>query len=74
MSHDENVFPNSHLFQPDRWLRGREDKFKQHPFASVPFGFGVRACLGRRVAELEMYLLLSRVSVLEDTSLLPGET
>lgn len=83
VSHDENVFPNSHLFQPERWLRGREDKSKQHPFGSVPFGFGVRACLGRRVAELEMYLLLSRVSVLTDAgvltpprtaSLLPGET
>lgn len=70
VSHDENVFPNSHVFQPERWLRGREDKSKQHPFGSVPFGFGVRACLGRRVAELEMYLLLSRVSVLTDAGVL----
>lgn len=64
VSHDENVFPNSHLFQPERWLRGSQEKSRQHPFGSVPFGFGVRACLGRRVAELEMYLLLSRVSPL----------
>ncbi|XP_003962259.1 cytochrome P450 [Takifugu rubripes] len=61
VSHDENIFPNSRVFQPERWLRGREEKSKQHPFGSVPFGFGVRACLGRRVAELEMYLLLSRL-------------
>lgn len=62
VSHDENVFANSHVFQPERWLRANEEKSKQHPFGSVPFGFGVRACLGRRVAELEMYLLLSQVS------------
>lgn len=61
VSYDENIFPNPHAFQPQRWLRGAEDKTKQHPFGSVPFGFGIRACLGRRVAELEMYLLLSRV-------------
>lgn len=65
VSHDENIFPNSRVFQPERWLRGREEKSKQHPFGSVPFGFGVRACLGRRVAELEMYLLLSRVRAVQ---------
>ncbi|CAK6971717.1 sterol 26-hydroxylase%2C mitochondrial [Scomber scombrus] len=62
VSYDENVFPQPHTFLPQRWLRGaEEEKFRQHPFGSVPFGFGIRACLGRRVAELEMYLLLSRV-------------
>uniref|UniRef100_A0A3Q3A756 Cytochrome P450 family 27 subfamily A member 3 n=1 Tax=Kryptolebias marmoratus TaxID=37003 RepID=A0A3Q3A756_KRYMA len=61
VSYDENIFPDSHTFLPQRWLRGGDDKFRQHPFGSVPFGFGIRACLGRRVAELEMYLLLSRL-------------
>ncbi|XP_023260263.1 sterol 26-hydroxylase, mitochondrial-like [Seriola lalandi dorsalis] len=60
VSYDETIFPDAHTFLPQRWLRGAEEKSK-HPFGSVPFGFGIRACLGRRVAELEMYLLLSRL-------------
>lgn len=60
VSYDENIFPDPHAFLPQRWIRGAEEKSK-HPFGSVPFGFGIRACLGRRVAELEMYLILSRL-------------
>ncbi|XP_037095015.1 cytochrome P450 [Syngnathus acus] len=59
VSHDDSVFPEPHRFLPQRWLRQENTKQQQHPFGSVPFGFGIRACLGRRVAELEMYLLLS---------------
>ncbi|XP_070693994.1 cytochrome P450 [Pempheris klunzingeri] len=61
VSYDENIFPDPHTFLPQRWLRVAEERSRQHPFGSVPFGFGVRACLGRRVAELEMYLLMSRL-------------
>ncbi|KAK2840109.1 hypothetical protein Q5P01_013849 [Channa striata] len=61
VSYDDSIFPNAHAFLPQRWLRAPDEKSKQHPFGSVPFGFGIRACLGRRVAELEMYLLLSRL-------------
>ncbi|XP_019731054.1 cytochrome P450 [Hippocampus comes] len=59
VSHDDSVFPEPNRFLPQRWLRQENTKQQQHPFGSVPFGFGIRACLGRRVAELEMYLLLS---------------
>lgn len=59
MSHDETVFPEARLFKPERWLRdGRE---RPNPFGSIPFGFGVRGCVGRRIAELEMHLVLARV-------------
>ncbi|KAG8520905.1 Sterol 26-hydroxylase, mitochondrial, partial [Galemys pyrenaicus] len=63
VSRDASVFPEPDSFQPQRWLRkSQSDALKvQHPFGSVPFGYGVRACMGRRIAELEMHLLLARL-------------
>ncbi|XP_075385595.1 sterol 26-hydroxylase, mitochondrial isoform X2 [Tenrec ecaudatus] len=63
VSRDPSVFPEPDRFQPHRWLRKSQADVPgvQHPFGSVPFGYGVRACLGRRIAELEMHLLLTRL-------------
>ncbi|XDV36279.1 hypothetical protein PO909_006088 [Leuciscus waleckii] len=61
VSHDENNFPDPERFVPDRWLRASPSRSQHHPYSSVPFGVGVRACVGKRVAELEMYFALSRL-------------
>ncbi|KAK3557469.1 hypothetical protein QTP70_027928, partial [Hemibagrus guttatus] len=60
-SHDENEFPDAGAFNPERWMRGTPSRSQHHPYSSIPFGVGVRACVGRRVAELEMYFALSRL-------------
>ncbi|XP_017271225.1 25-hydroxyvitamin D-1 alpha hydroxylase, mitochondrial [Kryptolebias marmoratus] len=57
-SRDPSVFPNPNDFHPYRWFSKDQT---HHPYASVPFGVGKRSCIGRRIAELELYLALSRI-------------
>uniref|UniRef100_A0A3B3ZNL7 Cytochrome P450, family 27, subfamily A, polypeptide 7 n=1 Tax=Periophthalmus magnuspinnatus TaxID=409849 RepID=A0A3B3ZNL7_9GOBI len=59
ISHDERTFSAPFEFRPERWIR--DGHSLPHPFGSIPFGFGVRGCVGRRFAELEMNMLLFQV-------------
>ena len=63
MSRDEKIFSDAGAFRPERWLRKKDEGLKEslEAFASIPFGFGTRMCVGRRVAELELHLLLARI-------------
>nr|XP_045224390.1 cytochrome P450 27C1 [Macaca fascicularis] len=53
---DEN-FPRAKEFRPERWLR-KGDLDRVDNFGSIPFGHGVRSCIGRRIAELEIHLVV----------------
>ncbi|XP_024144888.1 sterol 26-hydroxylase, mitochondrial [Oryzias melastigma] len=69
--HDEAEFRNPEEFIPERWLevetpssrsnRATPGFYQHHPYSFIPFGVGVRACVGRRVAEMEMFFALSRL-------------
>lgn len=41
---------------------------KTHPMVSLPFGFGVRSCIGRRIAELEIEIFMKRLLTVYEVS------
>lgn len=60
----EDYCTNADTFKPERWLKMNQGGSGEHihPFASLPYGYGARMCLGRRFADLEMQILLAKVS------------
>lgn len=56
MNHDERKFPNSHRFDPSRWLQPGAEALRYHAF-----GFGRRICPGRHIAENSVFLGIARL-------------
>uniref|UniRef100_A0A182XML5 Uncharacterized protein n=1 Tax=Anopheles quadriannulatus TaxID=34691 RepID=A0A182XML5_ANOQN len=70
VSNLQQYFPEPDRFVPERWLKRGELKEhsgcphagqKIHPYVSLPFGYGRRTCIGRRFAECELQILLSKL-------------
>ncbi len=57
MQRDERWFPEPERFLPERFQRDREKTIPAHTF--LPFGAGVHACIGRRLAMLEASVALA---------------
>lgn len=57
----EEYVSNADQFVPERWLKGENENCKLHRFASLPYGYGARMCLGRRFADLEIQVLLAKL-------------
>ncbi|KAJ8977307.1 hypothetical protein NQ317_009325 [Molorchus minor] len=60
-----NGFKEPEKFIPERFLRTTSDEYSAknaHPFATLPFGFGARSCIGKRLANLELEVALIKIS------------
>ncbi|XP_013138656.1 PREDICTED: probable cytochrome P450 301a1, mitochondrial [Papilio polytes] len=62
MSVREEQYPEPHSYIPERWLVDQDHPLyhgNAHPNAAVHFGYGARGCVGRKLADMEMELLIS---------------
>ncbi|MCC3411012.1 MULTISPECIES: cytochrome P450 [unclassified Microcoleus] len=68
---DSSVYPEPDRFDPDRFSLERSTNAK--PFSYVPFGGGLRECLGKEFARLEMKLFAARMVRECEWDLLPDQ-
>lgn len=68
---DTSVYPEPDRFDPDRFSSERSTNAK--PFSYVPFGGGLRECLGKEFARLEMKLFAARMVRECEWDLLPDQ-
>ena len=66
----EENFTNANEFIPERWLDGECDPaWNRESSLVLPFGFGKRACPGKRLAEVELYIMTAKFFHAFDVSL-----
>ncbi|KAF3769423.1 cytochrome P450 [Cryphonectria parasitica EP155] len=63
LHHDPLVYPDPFTFQPERWLSssGEIQARRIRERNLIPFGLGSRACLGREIAEKQLYVVMKEV-------------
>ncbi|MEG5173596.1 cytochrome P450 [Microcoleus sp. B3-D7] len=66
---DSQLYPEPDRFDPDRFSSERSAK----PFSYVPFGGGLRECLGKEFARLEMKLFAAKIVREFEWELLPDQ-
>ena len=66
---DSQLYPEPDRFDPDRFSSERVPK----PFSYVPFGGGLRDCLGKEFARLEMKLFATKIIREFEWDLLPDQ-
>lgn len=69
---DKNIYQNPQIFDPDRFsVERNEDKSK--PSSYIPFGGGIKECLGKEFAKLEMKIFTALLLRGYEWELVPGQ-
>lgn len=79
--HNKEYFAHPWEFRPSRWLSADEggdglpaEALARQRQAFVPFSVGLRGCIGKNLALMEMYVSVARVLFVYDVRLAPGIT
>lgn len=61
---DETSFPHANQFRSDRWNRDSTTgalKLVNRAQSSIPYAMGARNCIGQRIANAQMHIILSKL-------------
>ncbi|XP_055907150.1 cytochrome P450 CYP12A2-like, partial [Eupeodes corollae] len=59
---EEKYCPRAKEFIPERWLRDEKANHEPlNPFLYMPFSFGPRSCVGKRIVEMELEITVARL-------------
>ncbi|XP_068455465.1 steroid 17-alpha-hydroxylase/17,20 lyase [Clinocottus analis] len=74
LHHDEKEWKNPELFDPGRFLDSEGTGLTIPSSSYLPFGAGVRVCLGEALAKMELFLFLSWILQHFTLSVPPGHS
>ncbi|XP_039995838.1 steroid 17-alpha-hydroxylase/17,20 lyase [Xiphias gladius] len=74
LHHDEKEWKNPDLFDPGRFLNSEATGLIIPSSSYLPFGAGVRVCLGEALAKMELFLFLSWILQRYTLSIPPGHS
>lgn len=73
---DETSFPEANRFLPWRWNRHPSTgalKYVNHAQSSIPYALGARNCIGQRIANAQMHVLLASILRSFEVQLINGK-
>jgi cytochrome P450 len=62
VQHREDIYPNAHAFRPQRFLDSDGNFVKPGTYSWIPFGGGIRRCLGATLAMAEQRVVLREIA------------